>query len=349
LNFGVIGVGYWGRNYLRVIGDAPDARVVSVCDASSASLESIRDLAPQARLTAHLDDVLGNDNVEAVVVATPASTHFDITRAALHAGKQVLCEKPLALTAVQCERLIEAAEDEALVLFVGHTFIYNPGVRAAQRLVRDGTLGRVRHCDATWAAPGPVRSDVDAVWDLAPHPLSIVTSFFGSVVEVAATGQAILNGVNRSDLAVVHLTFDGGATAHVYVSWVAPQKVRRLMITGDRRVAIFDDLATEDKLQLFDTEAALATTTPSIGKASTRAAAAPSGPVAIRDIPAVEPLRAQFDHFVECCRTGVTPESSGERGEAIVRILEAAQRSLGAGGRPVELARAADRVAAARI
>jgi predicted dehydrogenase len=341
MNFALIGVGYWGRNYIRVIGDSPAADVVCICDASSSNLESIHDLAPGPRLTDDLRDVLEDDEIDAVVVATPASTHFDIARAALEAGKQVLCEKPLALTTGQCEKLIEIADGEARVLFVGHTFIYNPGVRAAQQLVRDGMLGRVRHCDATWAAPGPVRDDVDAVWDLAPHPLSILTSFFGSVTDVSATGQAILNGADRADLAVVHLSFHGGATAHVHVSWVAPRKVRSLTITGDRRVAIFDDLAAADKLQVFETEAALARTTPGVGEASTRAAAAPGAAVAIRDIPAVEPLRAQLDHFVECCKTGVMPESNGERGQAVVRILEAAQASLGSGGRRVQLASAA--------
>jgi predicted dehydrogenase len=346
MKFAVIGVGYWGRNYIRVIGDSPAAEVAWICDASSSSLASIRNLVPEARVTDDLWDVLEDDHVDAVVVATPASTHFDIARAALDAGKQVLCEKPLALTVSQCETLIDVADNEARVLFVGHTFIYNPGVRAAQQLVRDGALGRVRHCDATWAAPGPVRTDVDAVWDLAPHPISILTSFFGSVAEVGATGQAILNGANRADLAVVHLVFDCDATAHVHVSWIAPRKVRSLTITGDRRVAIFDDLASEEKLQLFETEAALAHTTPSVGGASARAAAAPGGPVAIRNISAVEPLRAQLDHFVECCEGGVTPESSGERGEAVVRLLEAAQESLESGGRHVTLARAAGRAAA---
>jgi predicted dehydrogenase len=340
MKFGLIGVGYWGRNYLRLIRESAAADVAWICDASPSSLESVHELAGEARMTGDPRDVLDDAAVDAVVIATPASTHFDLARAALEAGKQVLCEKPLALTVEQCQRLVEISEDEARVLFVGHTFIYNPGVRAAHRLVRDGVLGRVRHCDATWAAPGPVRHDVDAVWDLAPHPISILTSLFGSVREVAATGQSILNGANRADLAVVHLVFDCDATAHVHVSWVAPLKVRALTITGDRRVAVFDDLATRDKLRLFETEAALASTT-RFGEASGRASAAPSGPVAIEGIPAVEPLRAQLDHFLECCKTGVTPESNGERGEAVVRILQAAQRSLDAGGEHMTLSRAA--------
>jgi predicted dehydrogenase len=348
MRFAVIGVGYWGGNYVRVIGDSLAAELVCVCDASPSSLRSIRNVAPDARFTCDLDEVLDDDEVDAVVVATPASTHFEIARSALEAGKQVLCEKPLALTTEQCEALIDTADSEGRVLFVGHTFIYNPGVRAAQQLLREGALGHVRHCDATWAAPGPVRTDVDAIWDLAPHPISILTSFFGSVAEVAATGQAILNGADRPDLAVVHLVFDCDATAHVRVSWIAPRKERSLTITGDRRVAIFDDLASDDKLQLFETKAALARTTSGIGGPSSRTNAAPGGPVAIQEIPTVEPLRAQLDHFVECCKGDVTPESSGERGEAVVRILEAAQESFESGGRHVELARAARGVPASR-
>jgi predicted dehydrogenase len=328
MRFALIGLGYWGRNYLRLLGEKHEVEVAAVCDTSSAALADVLVDHPAARVTADLSDAI-SDDVDAVIIATPATTHFDIAFAALASGKNVLCEKPLAVSSEDCQVLLDLAEENGAVLFVGHTFIYNEAIRATRDLVLGGDLGRVRHCHASWMAPGPVRHDVNSIWDLAPHPVSILVWLFGQPTKVQARGQAVLAGRRREDVALVSLWFEHSVTADVQVSWVAPKKVRALTVTGDKRVAVFDDTVREDKLQVFDTESALAFTTAPVGAgASSRITAAAGGPAHLADAPLVEPLRAQLDHFLDCCEHGITPESSGTSGQVVVRALEAAQLSL---------------------
>jgi predicted dehydrogenase len=333
VRFALIGLGYWGRNYARLLSDKQDAELVAVCDTAEAAVSEFAASAPSVRGTTDFRDAVAAEDVEAVVVATPASTHYDIVREALLNDKHVLCEKPLATSTEACRELIELAEERERVVFVGHTFIFNAAVRAARELVSRGELGKVRHCTALWTAPGPVRHDVNALWDLAPHPISILVWLFGPPVLVQARGQAVLNGREREDVAFAHVRFADDVAADIHVSWVAPIKVRSLTITGDRRVAVFDDMAREGKLQLFDTEAALKfTTAPAGAGASARTSAAPGGPVHVADASRAEPLGLQLDHFFDCCLHGITPDSNAASGTVVVRVLEAAQESLESDG-----------------
>jgi predicted dehydrogenase len=337
MRFALIGLGYWGRNYLRLLGEKNEVEIAAVCDTSLVALDDVLADTPAARVTADFSNAI-SDDIDAVIIATPATTHYDIAFAALESGKHVLCEKPLAITSHECQELIDLAEETGAVLFVGHTFIYNHAIRATRDLVTGGDLGRVRHCHAAWMAPGPVRYDVNSIWDLAPHPISILIWLFGQPIKVQARGQAVLAGRQREDVALVSLWFEHSVTADVQVSWVAPKKVRALTVTGDKRVAVFDDTVREDKLQVFDTEAALAfTTAPAGAGASARTTAAAGGPAHLADVPPIEPLRAQLDHFLDCCVHGISPESSGTSGQVVVRALEAAQRSLESDGARVSL------------
>jgi len=229
------------------------------------------------------------------------------------------------MTVAESEELLGLAEDSGQTLFVGHTFVYNPAVRAARSLVRDGELGSRLHCHATWAAPGPVRSDVNALWDLSPHPISILTYLLGrGPTSVAATGQTILD-TDREDIVFLHLEFSESATADIHVSWLARLKTRTVTLTGGRRVAIFDDMAQKEKLRVFETSAA------TDGSRSERVERVPDQPIHVPQISAVEPLAAQLDHFLECCHSGITPQSSGLAGQCVVAVLEAAQESLRSG------------------
>ena len=336
MNFGLVGLGYWGQKYVRLIGLAETAALTAMCDTVPELVEFARRSAPSARATSSPAEVLSAPDVDAIVIATPATTHFELVQAALAAGKHVLCEKPLAMTAAECERLIDLAEDAERTLFVGHTFVYNAAVRATREFVDRDELGGRLYAQATWAAPGPVRRDVNALWDLAPHPISILSHVLRSQpTSVAATGQAILDG-EREDVVSLHLRFDRGAAADVHLSWLAPQKVRSLMITGARRIAIFDDMAQVDKLRLFDTSQLNGNGAhPSAPPQRTIALA--DEPVFVPQIPASEPLAAQLDHFLECCRSGLTPESDGRAGTNVVRVLEAAESSLESGGHPVAI------------
>jgi predicted dehydrogenase len=336
MRFAVAGLGYWGRNYLRLIGQAADLELVFVCDTSPELVAFARDAARDARGTTDPLEMIREESVDAVVVATPATTHYELVRAALEAGKHVLCEKPLTMSVADCRDLISVADASGLTLFVGHTFIYNPAVHTLRKLVGAAALGQKLHARAVWTAPGPVRGDVNALWDLAPHPLSILMYALDCVPEaVAAGGQAILQQ-DREDITSVRLRFDDALSADIELSWLAPLKVRSVTLTGERRIAIFDDMAERDKLQIFDTASVNGNGAARLVPAQ-RKTALPPVPVHVPEIPQTEPLSAQLGHFVECCRLGLTPESDGMAGTNVVRVLEAAHRSLRDGCRVVEL------------
>jgi predicted dehydrogenase len=334
LRCAILGLGYWGRNYVRVLGADREAELVAVCDPSFAAIEAARAYTDHApwRVTSDPAEVFADDAVDAVIVATPARTHFDLVHEALDAGKHVLSEKPLAMSTEACRQLVHASTRVDKTLFVGHTFIYNSAVRAAKELVSAGELGNVLHLHAVWAAPGPIRHDVNALWDLAPHPISIMTYLVGQPTAVSATGQRILPG-ELEDVAALHLRFGDRATADIHVSWLGPRKTRTLTITGARRVAIFDDMAMPDKLRVYETSADdLLLAEPG------RLCELFESPAHVPLIPASEPLAAQVAHFVECCRLGVTPQSDGMKADHVVGVLEAAHESLADSGAPVVLA-----------
>jgi len=338
LRCAIVGLGYWGKNYVRVLGDRGDADLVAVCDPSEDAIETARaSFADRAPWRAMCDpqEVFAAEDVDAVVIATPATTHFALVQEALGAGKHVLCEKPLAMSVDACRQLIDAAGQGGKTLFVGHTFIYNPAVRATKELVASGELGGVLHLHAVWAAPGPVRHDVNALWDLAPHPISIMTYLVGSPTAVSATAQRILPG-ELEDVASLHLRFGDRATADIHVSWLGPRKTRMLTITGARRVAIFDDMAGPDKLRVYETGADdLLFAEPG------RVATVFEAPAYVPAIPVSEPLAAQVAHFVTCCSGADVAQIEGAAADDVVGVLEAAQASLEASGTPIALASSA--------
>ena len=335
MRFAVVGFGYWGRHYVRLLHQRPDVRLTFVADPSPRALAEAEVVARGARTTASPHEALTSDEVDAVVIATPATTHFELTRLALRSGKDVLCEKPLSTAVDECQELIRTAETAGQTLFVGHTFLYSPAIREAKRLLVEHELGHSVHAHASWAAPGPVRSDVNALWDLAPHPLSILTYLLErQPTSVTATGQAILAG-GREDVVFLHLRFDDLATADVHLSWLAPRKARTLTLTGDRRLVVFDDSATHAKLQVFDMSVVNAGST---GDGSDpRSLFLPAEPVHVPVIDASEPLAEQLAHFVESCVRRTGSQQHALAGVDVVRILEAGQSSLVDGGRPVEL------------
>jgi predicted dehydrogenase len=339
LRVGLIGLGYWGPNYARVVSELPDTSLAVACDASADATELIRIRNPATRTTTEPADVFDANDVDAVIVATPTSTHFELSLAALESGKHVLCEKPLASTVAECDELVAAADRADRTLFVSHTFIYNPAVRHLRALVESGEVGRVLYCHAARTGLGPIRQDVNALWDLAPHDLAILFYVFGrEPVAAAATGQAFLHpGIE--DVVFLQLRFDDGAIAGIHLSWLDPYKVRRVTVVGDRRMVVFDDVASDEKLRIFDrgasyeavSEAARGTDFGEY-KAIIR-----DGDIRIPKVVAAEPLKEQVAQFAECCRTGTAPETGGPEGRRVVAALEAATESLRTGGTPVEL------------
>jgi predicted dehydrogenase len=342
LRVGLIGFGYWGPNYARVVGELPDAELALVCDASSDALALVR--ARDVRTTTDAADVLAASDVDAVIVATPTTTHHELTLAALQAGKHVLCEKPLAATVAECDELIAAAARFGRILFVGHTFLFNPAVRKLQELVGDGSVGRLLYAHAVRTGLGPIRQDVNALWDLAPHDLSILFSLFREEpVAVSATGGAFLRD-DVEDVVFAQLRFESGAIGGLHVSWLDPYKVRRVTAVGDRRLVVFDDVALDEKVKVFDRGASYEAISESARgtefgeyKALIR-----DGDIHIPQIAASEPLREQVAEFVRCCRSGERPLTDGAAGRRVVAVLEAATESLRSGGAPVDVrARAA--------
>jgi predicted dehydrogenase len=340
LRIGLIGLGYWGPNYARVVTELPEAELVVVCDADPGALELMRERRTPARLTSEAEEVFAARDVEAVIVATPTVTHHGLALRALETGKHVLCEKPLAATVAECDSLIDAAENAGRVLFTGHTFLFNPAVRRMSELVRGGELGRLLYAHSARTGLGPIRQDVNALWDLAPHDLAILFHLFDRPpVSVSAVGQSFLHP-QLEDVVFAQLTFDGGAVAGVHVSWLDPYKVRRVTAVGDRRMVVFDDVALDEKLKVFDKGASYEAA--SVSARGTEfgeyRAVIRDGDIHIPKIPAREPLKEQVAAFVRSCTEGVPTLTDGRDGRRVVAVLEAATQSLRLGGVPVEVA-----------
>jgi predicted dehydrogenase len=339
MRIGLIGLGYWGPNYARVLTELPETDLIAACDLSEAATELVRGRYPAVRTTLDPADVIESAEIDAVVIATPTQTHYALARAALEAGKHVLCEKPLATSTAECDELIEAADHAGCVLFTGHTFIFNPAVRMMRELIVAGDVGRVLYCHTARTGLGPIRSDVNALWDLAPHDLSILFYLIDrEPVSALATGQAILRD-DVEDVAFVHLSFEEGTFGVAHLSWLDPYKVRRVTVVGDRRMIVFDDVAADEKLKVFDRGASYEAVSDAARGADFAEFKAHlrDGDILVPKVPAREPLKEQLRHFVECCLSNRTPETDGIAGRRVVAALEAATTSLRSEGMRVEL------------
>jgi predicted dehydrogenase len=339
LRIGLIGAGYWGPNYARVVTELPDADLAAVCDASRDALEFVATRAPGAWRTTDAAELFASSDVDAIIVATPTSTHYELALAALEAGKDVLCEKPLAATVSECDELVAAAAEGDRILFTGHTFLFNPAVLRMRALIEEGALGRLVYAHAARTGLGPIRQDVNALWDLAPHDLAILFFLFGAEpATVSATGQSFLReGVE--DVVFAQLRFGDGGLAGIHVSWLDPYKVRRVTAVGDRQMVVFDDVAVDEKLKLFDKGASYDAISESARgtEFGEYRAVIRDGDIVIPKVPAREPLKEQVAAFVRACQTREQPVSDGRNGRRVVAVLEAATESLRRGGAPVDV------------
>ena len=339
LRVGLIGLGYWGPNHARVLSELPETKLVAVADISEQAIGLIRRRYPAVRTTLDAGEVIGAPDIDAVIIATPTSSHHSLTLTALEADKHVLCEKPLATSTAECDELIAAADRAGRVLFVGHTFIFNPAVRMMREFIESGEVGQVLYCHTARTGLGPIRSDVNALWDLAPHDLSILFYLIDDEpVSTLATGRAILRD-DYEDVVFVHLDFEEGTIGAAHLSWLDPYKVRKVTVVGDRRMIVFDDVASDEKLKVFDRGAsyeAVSDAARGTDFAEFRAQIR-DGDIIVPKVPAAEPLKEQMLRFAECCRTGARSEADGAAGRRVVATLEAATRSLRSEGTRVEL------------
>jgi predicted dehydrogenase len=333
LNLGVIGLGYWGPNLLRVLADDPSVEISWICDREPERLARFHRRHPLARTTADVEPVLEDPELDAVVIATPVGTHYELAQTSLLAGKHTFIEKPLAPSVAQADELIALAARSDRLLMCGHTFLYSPPVRAVRRMVETGALGDLYFVSSSRVNLGPYRSDVSVVWDLGPHDFSILMYWFGETpVTVQTIGRdALTSGI--ADIAFVAMTFRGGIVANVELSWLAPSKLRRTVLVGSEKMVVYDDGAPEP-IRLFDRGIVLRQPE-SFGQyhLSYR-----SGDIVCPKLESHEPLVAELGDFVRAIRQGDRLESQAQLARSVVWLSEAAERSLKAGGVPVELA-----------
>ena len=330
----VVGVGYWGPNLVRNLIEYEGAEVAYVCDRDPAALARVARRYPSLRTTTALDLVLGDDGVEAIAIATPVSTHHRLAGDALRAGKHVLVEKPLAASAAEALDLIELARQRGLVLMPGHTFLYSPPVNLVCDYIAAGELGEIFFISMSRVNLGLHQPDVSVIWDLGPHDFSILRYWLG---EPPTTVNAISRGCvlpSVPDIAFVNLEFPSGTIAHVELSWLAPSKLRRTTVVGARKMVVYDDTSTEP-VRLFDSGVALRDPQ-SFGEYRLTYR---TGSIVSPRVEPVEPLLVEIGDFVRSVATGSTPRSDADVGLDVVLTIEAAERSLTAGGTPVEVER----------
>ncbi|MBI2922147.1 MAG: Gfo/Idh/MocA family oxidoreductase [Planctomycetes bacterium] len=337
IRFGVIGCGHWGRNYLRVLSELGDAcRVVEMCDASRSSVEVMRRKFPLVNATLSAADLLTHPGIDAVVIATPAGTHAELAVKALKAGKHVLVEKPLATRLEDAVRVSGEARDSGRVLLVGHTFRYNDAVRKLKEIVTDRSFGRPYYLAARRNHLGLIRPDVSAVWDLAPHDIEIFSWIVGSQPDsVSAVGASFLKE-GRPDVAFATLHYSGGVVGNIQVSWIDSNKVREVVVIGDRKRVVFDDLNALEPVRVFDKGAEVSGDVNSFGEFKLQLR---DGDIHSPRVEMREPLRVQCEHFIDCVAHGTAPLTGGAEGADVVAALEAIDGSMSRGGAPVDVQR----------
>lgn len=317
LRFGVIGWGYWGPKIARNLDSLAQAKVSMVADQDPHRLASLA-LHPSIRATRQAEEIF-QSNIDAVVIATPVRTHYTLAKEALRHGKHVLVEKPLTANVAEAEELIELAEQQQRILMVGHTFEYSPAVNELRKLVQSGDLGRIYCIEAERVNLGLFRSDINVIWDLAPHDISILLYLLGKKpesikVQAHAHLQRFIHDIGHLDL-----EYADGMTAHIHVSWLHPCKIRRVTVIGDQRMAVYDDTNPAEMLKIYN-KGADVHADPIVSYRF--------GAITIPHIDWIEPLRLECEDFANAIRTGVSPRANGRVGLEVVRVLAVAQQML---------------------
>lgn len=328
----VVGLGYWGPNLLRVLADNPDVDVRWVCDLDRDRLDAFKRRYPSTRGTTHLDRVLGDDGVDAVILATPVHTHYSLARRVLESGRHVFVEKPLAPSSEMADDLAALAAEQDRVLMCGHTFVYSPPVRTVKRLIEQGKVGDIYFISSSRVNLGLHQRDVSVIWDLGPHDFSILLYWLSELpTRVRAVGRdSIVKGI--ADVAFVTLNFASGIVANVELSWLAPSKLRRTVLVGSESMIVYDDGAPEP-VRLFD-RGVVYRDPETFGEyhLSYR-----TGDILSPKIESYEPLGLELGDFIGAVRSGRRLEYHTALARSVVRILEAADTSLASGGREIEL------------
>jgi predicted dehydrogenase len=329
LKVGAIGYGYWGPNLIRNFIELPDTELYAVADLDQARLKHVQERYRQIEFCTTNYREFFSLGLDAVVVATPPHTHHAIVRECLQNGLHVLVEKPLTLDSEHARELIKVAEQQRRILMVGHTFEYNPAVRALKQMIDRGELGQIQYIDAVRVSLGLFNSHLNVIWDLAPHDISILLHLLGSMpLSVAAQGTAcVQDGVE--DVAYLTMRFPKNILAHIRMSWLDPSKIRRITVVGSKKMVIYDDVENQEKIKVYDKGVTAIRHTDTFGEFQF---AYHYGDIVTPYIRFEEPLRLECVHFAECIREGKAPLTDGYNGLRVVEVLETAQRSLRNGG-----------------
>lgn len=323
LRFGVIGYGYWGPNIVRNIQGLSSAEVVAIADMSDASLQKAHRACPAARLSKDSEELLTAPDIDAVAVVTPVWTHFELAKRALMNGKHLFIEKPFTATSVQAEELIELAARKGLTIMVDHTFLFTGAVRKIRQLLDDGTLGKLYYYDSMRVNLGLFQHDVNVIWDLAPHDLSIVDYLIGTKHEaVVASGASHING--HADVAYMTIHYPNNVIAHINVNWLSPVKIRMTLIGGEKKMLVWNDLVADEKIRVYDKGVDVKNREGVYDLLVSYR----TGDMWSPRLEATEALKLELDYFADCVNTGKTPINDGFAGLRVVQMLEAAEASL---------------------
>lgn len=334
LRVAVIGAGYWGPNLIRNFAEAPGADVVAVCDLLEERLEHVTKRYPSLRTTQDHRELLADPAIDAVCVATPVSTHERLAEEALRAGKHVLVEKPLAGSLEEAERIVAVAGETGRTLMVGHTFVYNPAVMKVREILASGEVGDVYYVDSQRVNLGLHQFDINVLWDLGPHDVSIVLDWLGGMEPewVACAGACYIQA-GIEDVVFLTMGFPNGAISHAHLSWLAPGKVRTMTVIGSKKMVLYDDVESVEKVKVYDQGVEEVNADGDELRRSYRA-----GDIRAPRVAVTEALQIEVRHFIDCVRTGRAPRTDGESGLRVVRVLDTAMRSLRAGGARVPFA-----------
>jgi predicted dehydrogenase len=329
----VVGAGNWGKNLVRTFAGLPGVDLRCICDVEPRVRDGMARLYPEARVVAEVADALADPAVEAVVVAVDAPRHVAVAGQAIEAGRHVLVEKPLALSAADAAGLVELAERHAVKLMTGHLLEYHPAVNAIKQMLAGGELGQPHYLYCQRLNLGVVRQNENAWWSLAPHDISVACYLFESEpIAVSVTGQAYLQpGIE--DVVFASLTFADGRMAQVHVSWLDPHKIRKVTLVASQKMVVFDDMDASEKIRIYDKRAEVKLSVDSYVEAITLR----TGDILIPRVDGAEPLRLECQHFIDCIVEDRQPRSDGLDGLRVVRVLEAGARSLASGGMQVPL------------
>lgn len=332
INIGIIGCGQWGPNHVRILLDLPNSTVIGVVDLDNRRLQYIAERYPNVSIYKDYREILENPLINAVVISTPTQTHYEITKKALQAGKHVLCEKPICKSVEEGEELASLAKTSGLVLMVGHIFLFNPGIVKLKELLKFNNLGKLYYLSATRTNLGPVRNDVNAVYDLASHDISIFNFILDSIpTEVSAVGASFLQK-SIEDVAFISLKYPGNILANIRVSWLDPKKVRQITIVGDKNMAIWNDLAEIGPVIVYDKGIIKEPYYDDYGEFQLLAR---EGDITIPKVKMEEPLKVQDRYFLSCLENSAVPISDGTFGVNVVKVIIAITNSISLAGQQV--------------